>query len=143
MRGNGDGKRDGDGDGNEDEYGDKHEVGDEVENGSRNGDENRDEDGREREPEYLRRGSTKGGSEDAKKRATPTRNQQPQPQDTTPQRDRHTMWRTTAQESEARERIGEGGEEANGSKKPQKSYRRNVENGGDLGGRRKNGDKCF
>ena len=41
----------------------------------------------------------------------------------------------------ARNRIGEGGGEREAKKryrnKPQKSYRRDVGNGGDLGGRRK------
>ena len=42
-----------------------------------------------------------------------------------------------------RDRIGEDGEEANRRKKPQKSYRRDAENGGGWGGRRKNVDKCW
>ena len=50
---------------------------------------------------------------------------------------RRIMRRTRAQEQEAKDRIGEGGGEAKKSKKPQKSYRRDVENGGDLGGKRK------
>ena len=40
-----------------------------------------------------------------------------------------------AQGWEARDRIGEGGGEAKKSKKPQKSYRSDVENRGHLGGR--------
>ena len=45
--------------------------------------------------------------------------------------------RTRAQEREARDRIGEGGGEAKKRKKPQEIDRRDVENGGDLGGKRK------
>ena len=36
------------------------------------------------------------------------------------------------------DRIGEGGREAKKRKKPQNSCRRQVGNGGDLGGKRKN-----
>ena len=47
------------------------------------------------------------------------------------------MRRIGAQGREARGRTGEGGEGAKKCKKPQESYRRDVENGRDLGGRRK------
>ena len=63
---------------------------------------------------------------------------QTQPQDPTPHRDRPIMRRTTALGREARDRTGEGGGGAKKRKKPQKSYYRGeVENGGDLDGRRK------
>ena len=39
------------------------------------------------------------------------------------------------------DRIGEGGRKAKKRKKPQKSCRRQVGNGGDLGGKRKKGRK--
>ena len=47
------------------------------------------------------------------------------------ERDCHIMRRTRAQEREARDRIGEGGGDAKKGKKPQESYRRDVENGED------------
>ena len=73
---------------------------------------------------------------------TPTSNQQPQPQDPTSQRERRIMRRVRAQGRQARDRIGEGGGEAKKRKQPMKNYRRDVENGGDSGGRRKkNADK--
>ena len=75
---------------------------------------------------------TQGGPE-----ATPTSNQQPQPQDPMPQRDRRIMRRTRAQGREAKEEIGEGRGEAKKRKKPQRSCRRVVGNVLDLGGRRK------
>ena len=46
------------------------------------------------------------------------------------------MLRTRAQGREARDRIGEGGGEAKKRKKPHKSCRRDVGNGGDMGGNR-------
>ena len=50
----------------------------------------------------------------------------------------HTHTNTHAHKPHhARDRIGEGGEEAKKRKKPQEIYRRDVENGGDLGGKRK------
>ena len=49
--------------------------------------------------------------------ATPASNQQPQPQDPKPQGDRRLMRRARAQGREARERIEEGGREANKRKK--------------------------
>ena len=58
----------------------------------------------------------------------------------TPQRGCRIVRKTRAQGREARDRIGERGRGANKRKKPQKSYRRGVENGGDSGGRRKNVD---
>ena len=69
--------------------------------------------------------------------ATPTSNQQPQSQDPTSQRDRRIMRRARAWGREGRDRIGEDGGEATKRKKPQKSYRRDEENGRDLGGWRK------
>ena len=47
------------------------------------------------------------------------------------------MLRTSAQGWEARGMIGDGGGRAKNRKKPQKSYRRDGENEGDSGGRRK------
>ena len=64
-------------------------------------------------------------------------NQQPQPQDSTPQRDCRIMRRIGAQRRESKDRIGEDGGEAKKRKDLQKSYIRDVENGGDSGGRRK------
>ena len=51
------------------------------------------------------------------------------------------MQRIRAEGREVSGRIGEGGGEAKKSKKYQKSSRRDVENGRDWGGRRKNVDK--
>ena len=51
------------------------------------------------------------------------------------------MRRTRAQGREPSDRIGEGGGGAKKGKKPQNSYRRDVENGGGLGGSTKNVDK--
>ena len=51
------------------------------------------------------------------------------------------MRRIRAQERETKDIIGEGGGGARKRKKPQTSYRNNVENGGDLGGRRNNVDR--
>ena len=59
-------------------------------------DENEDEGGGEREPGNLRSGY-RGGSEDTRRRTTPICNQQPQPQDSTPQRYRRVMLNTRAQ----------------------------------------------
>ena len=106
----------GGGDGREDEYGDEHDTrdggenwsGHESRNGREDGDEKRDEGGGEKEPGNLRSGN-RGGSEDARRRAAPTSNQQPQPQDPTPQRGRRIMGRTRVQRREARGRIEEGG----------------------------------
>ena len=109
-------------------------------NGSGNADENRDEGGGEKAPRNLQSGGRRG-SEDARGGVTPTSNQQPQPQGPTPQRDRRAMRRTRAQGREARERIGEGGGKDKKCKKLQNSYKRDVKNGGDLGGGRKNVDK--
>ena len=66
--------------------------------------------------------------------ATPTSNQSnqlPQPQD------RRVMRRTRVRGRKARDRVGEDEGGANKRKKHQKSSRRDVENGGDSGGRRK------
>ena len=49
----------------------------------------------------------------------------------------HTMLRTRGQRREARDRIEEGGGEAMKRKKPQGGRRRDLGNGGDLGGKRK------
>ena len=68
---------------------------------------------------------------------TITSDQQPQPQDPTPQRDHRIMLRTRAQGREAGDRVGEGGGEAKKRKKPHNSCGRDVGNGGDLGGNRK------
>ena len=57
------------------------------------------------------------GSEDVGRWATRTSNQQPQPQDPTPPGNRWIMLRTRIQRREARDRIGEGGEQAKKSKK--------------------------
>ena len=70
-----------------------------------------------------------GGSEDARRWATQTNNQQPQPQDPTPQRDHRIMLRTRAQGRE------EGGGETKKRKKPHKSCRRDFGHRGDLGGK--------
>ena len=51
------------------------------------------------------------------------------------------MRRTRAQGREARDRVGEGGGEAMKRKKPQNSYRRDVENEGDLSERGKHLDR--
>ena len=118
---NGDGNRDAGENRGEDECGNKQEGRDGGENGSGNGNGNRRENGGEnrdggrgeREPGNLR-SSNRGGSQDAR---TPTSNQQPQPQDPTPQRDRRIMLKNRAQGREARYRIGEGGGEAKKRKK--------------------------
>ena len=57
------------------------------------------------------------GSEDARERATPTSNQQPQPQDPTPQRDRRIMRSPRVQRRGARGEIVEGGGETTKRKK--------------------------
>ena len=118
-------------DGSEYEYGNEHDSRDGSENGSVNGDKNREEDGGGRESVNLPSGN-RGGSEVARVGTTPTSNQQPQPQDPTPQRDRRIMCRTRAQGREAGDVTGEGGGKAKKRKKPQKSYRHDVGNGGDL-----------
>ena len=74
--------------------------------------------------------------EDARRRATPKSNEQPQPQDPTPQRDHCIMLKTRAQGQAARDRIGKGEGEAGRRNKPDKSCRRDVRNGGDSGGKR-------
>ena len=114
------------------EYGNEHEGRDRGENGSRNEDENKEESGGKRESGNLQSGY-RGGFESAKG-ATPTSNQQPQPQDQTPQRDRRIIWKTKAQGREARHKIWEGGGEVKMCEKRQKSCRRDVKNGGDSGG---------
>ena len=64
---------------------------------------------------------------------TLTSNQQPQPQDPTPQRDRRIMRRARAQGREVSDRTaGEGGGGAKKRKKSHNSYRCDVENGGDF-----------
>ena len=118
-------------------YGNEHGDRDGGEDGSGNGNKNRYEGGGEREPWNLRSGN-RDGLEDARRGATPTNNQQPQPQDPTPQLDRHIMRRTRAQGREPWGRNGEGGGEAKKRKKPQKSCWRHLKNGEDLSGRRKN-----
>ena len=87
-----------------------------------NGDGNRDE-GRDEDRDKDGSGEEVGGREslgtfevirdgaqDAREGVTPTSNQQPQPQDPTPQRDRRTMQMPSAKEREARdmELIGAG-----------------------------------
>ena len=57
------------------------------------------------------RSGNRGGSEDARRGATPTSNQQLQPQNPMPQRDRRIISRTRGQGKKARDRIGEGGGE--------------------------------
>ena len=89
-----------------------------------------------KEPGNLR-SDYRGGLEDARRQATPTSNQQPHPQDPMPQRDRRIMPKTRAQGREARDGIGEGRGEVKKRNKPPKNCRRNVKNGGDLGGKRK------
>ena len=100
----GTGNRDGGGNGNEDEYGNdnEHQCRDGSENVRGNRDDNRDEGGEERHTGNLRRGN-KGESEDARGGAISTSNQQPQPQDPTPQRDRRIMRKTRAKGREARD----------------------------------------
>ena len=62
--------------------------------------------------------------------------------DPTPQREHCIMEMTITQGREARDRIGEGGAEVKTRKKPEKSYRRDVKNGGRLRDmRQKNVDK--
>ena len=67
------------------------------------------------------RSGNRGGSEEARRRATPASNEQPQPKNTTPQRDRRIMLRTRAQgqEGEGHDR-GEGGKETKKRKEPQR-----------------------
>ena len=139
--GNGGGNRDGGWDGREGKYGDVNESRYGGENGGgngrENGDENRYDGGGQEEPSTLRNGNG-GGTEDARRWATPTCNQQLQPQDPMPQRaGRIMLKKTRAQERETRERIGEGGGEAKKRKKLHTRCRRDVGNGGDLGGNRK------
>ena len=96
-------------------------------------DKNREKCGGEREP-----GDIRGVLENVIEEATPTSNQQSQPQDPTPQRDRRIMRRTRAQEREVRYRIGERGEGVKRRKKPHKSHRRDVGNGGEDSRKKKN-----
>ena len=93
---NSDGDRDGGRCGNEHEDGDEHEGREWGENGSGNGNENREESGGEIESGYVQSGN-RGGLEAARGGATPTSNQQPQPQYPTPQRNRRIIRRTRAQ----------------------------------------------
>ena len=67
---------------------------------------------------------------------TRTCNQQPNPQDRTPMRDRRIMRRTKSQRRKTGEIIGVSEKEAKMHEKPQRSYRRDMENGGHLGKRR-------
>ena len=91
-------------------------------------DESKNEGRGEREAGNLRSGDS-GRSEDARRRATPTSDQQPQSQDPSTQRDRRNILRARAQGREARDRIGEDGGEAKKRKKPHKSCRRDVGRG--------------
>ena len=100
--------------------------------GTRTRDETRVEGGGKRELGNLK-SSNRGGSEDARRGARQTSSHKPHSQDPTPQRDRRIMRRTRAQGREARDRIGKGGKKRT---KIQKSYIRDVGNGGDLGGTR-------
>ena len=134
--GNGDENRDRGGDGNEDENRDGHEDRDGGGNGSGNGDESRDGGGRGRELGNVQSGN-RSRPEDARGGATPTSNYKPKLQEPTPQLDRRIMQWIRSQGREARDMIGKGGGEAKERKKPQKRFRRVVEKGGDLGGRRK------
>ena len=77
------------------------------------------------------------GSKDARRRATPTINQQPQPQHPPPQLDRRIILKTISQRRGARDRIRE--RELKKRKKPQRSCRRDVGSEEDLGEIRK---KC-
>ena len=90
-RGNDDGNRDRDGDEKENKCGNEHEGKHGGKNWRGNRDENRDEGGGEREPENLLRRGRRSRSEDARGTAMPTSNQQLQPPDLTPQRDRPGM----------------------------------------------------
>ena len=96
---------------------------------------NEEESGGERGYAKLRSSIT-GGEEDARKGETQTSNQQPQPQDSTPQRNRRIVRRARTQGREAREMTVEDGGGAKKRKKPHKSDRCGVENWGELGGRR-------
>ena len=123
--------------GDKDEDGNGHKDRNGRGNRSMNGDRNnRRQGGGGREPGNLRR-DIRGGVQDVSVRggATPTSDQETQPQDSTPQQDRRIMRRTRAQGREAGDRTGEGGGEKNKRKKPQKSYRRDVGKGADSGGR--------
>ena len=81
---NGDG--DGGENGNDNEEGNPYKCRDRDKDGRGNGDENRDEGRGEREPGNQRSGS-RGRCEDMRASAMPRRNQQPQPQIPTPERD--------------------------------------------------------
>ena len=133
--GNGDGNRDGSGDGRKCDYGEQHEgkgrSGNRNGNGKENRGKNRDEVGGQRERGNLRRGN-RGGSEDAGRWATPTKKKHPQPS----QRNHRVMLTTRAQGREARNRIEKDGREVEKRKKLQRSFRRDVGNGGGLGGNR-------
>ena len=85
----------GDGDGNENENEDEngHEDRDGGESGSGNKNDNREEGGGEGEPGNLQSYS-RGWAKDSRGGAMPTTNQQPEPQDPTPQQDHRIMWRT-------------------------------------------------
>ena len=65
---------------------------------------------------------------DCGRRERVTSNQQPQPQYSTPQRDRRIMLRTRAQGRGARNRIENGGGEVKERKKPQRSCRCHLRN---------------
>ena len=93
KRGNGHGNRYEGGDWNEDEDGNGHEGRDGVKKGSRNGDKKREGVRGEREPGNLR-SDDRGVSKDARRGATPTSDQQAQPEDPTPQRGLSIMRRT-------------------------------------------------
>ena len=60
----------------------------------------------------------RGGLEDARAGATLTGNQQPQPQNPTPQRDRRIVQRTRARGREARDRIGRAEERRRSTRNP-------------------------
>ena len=120
--GTSDGKRDRVGDGDEDEDGNGHEDRDGGGTGTRT---EKGVEGRESPGTYeviIEVGQK------TRERVTPASNQQRQSQDPTPQRDRRIMRMIKAQGREARDRIVEGGEGTKKRKKPQKGFRRDVEN---------------
>ena len=84
----------------------------------------------EREPGNLR--SDIGGTEEPRGGPTPMSNQQPRPQEPTPQQDRCIMRRARAQGREARNGTVEGEGGATKPKNFKKSYTRHVEHKGDL-----------
>ena len=65
---------------------------------------------------------------DCGRRERVTSNQQPQPQYSTPQRDRRIMLRTRAQGRGARNRIEDGGGDVKERKKPHRSCRCHLRN---------------